>query len=372
MNLVPLSQLFEVSYGVNLEMNRMTPDPEGVPFVSRSDRNNGVTGRVARVEGVDPLPAGSITVAGGGSVMAAFVQPEAYYSGRDLYYLVPRVPMTLRQKLFYCACIKANRYRYSYGRQANRTLASIEVPALADLPAWVAEPEHASPLDDMRAAVQGVTQRLAKPAPVPATPTPGTAASVPLSQLFEVQAGHSLELNRLTPNSGGVAFVARSRRNNGVTGRVARIEGVDPMPAGNITVAGSGNSVMAAFVQEEPYYSGFHLFTLVPRVPMTLRQKLFYCACITANRYRFSYGRQANRSIRSIELPALHTLPAWLDTAGDGTLQELQETMQRVDGQLAPAAQAQVAKPKRARKPAAPAAPAAAPAPAAAAAPGDD
>ncbi|WP_146009545.1 restriction endonuclease subunit S [Deinococcus planocerae] len=134
---MPLSDLFHVVYGVNLELNRMTPDPAGVAFVGRSDRNNGVTGRVAAVPGIAPLPAGTLTVAGGGSVMAAFVQPEPYYSGRDLYYLTAKVPMTLRQKLYYCACITANRYRFSYGRQANRTIRTLRLPALAALPAWL-------------------------------------------------------------------------------------------------------------------------------------------------------------------------------------------------------------------------------------------
>ena len=32
------------------------------------------------------------------------------------------------EKLFYCMCINLNKYRYNYGRQANRTLSQIIVP----------------------------------------------------------------------------------------------------------------------------------------------------------------------------------------------------------------------------------------------------
>lgn len=137
MKLVPLSQLFSVTYGVNLELNRMTIQAGGVPFVGRSDRNNGVTAYVAPVADLVPNPAGSLSVAGGGSVLATFLQREPYYSGRDLFYLEPLVEMTDDQKLYYCACIRANRYRYNYGRQANKTLKDIPLPALEDLPAWV-------------------------------------------------------------------------------------------------------------------------------------------------------------------------------------------------------------------------------------------
>jgi hypothetical protein len=45
--------------------------------------------------------------------------------------------MTDSQKLYYCACIRSNRYRYSYGRQANKTLRELPIPALDDIPDWV-------------------------------------------------------------------------------------------------------------------------------------------------------------------------------------------------------------------------------------------
>lgn len=138
-NLVALSSIFSVRYGVNMELNALRQDPNGINFVSRSARNNGVSAKVARVEGVGPLPAGSLTVAGGGSVLETFVQPEPFYSGRDLYYLVPLEDMSLQEKLYYCMVIRSNRYRFNYGRQANRTLKEIQIPARSEIPIWVTE-----------------------------------------------------------------------------------------------------------------------------------------------------------------------------------------------------------------------------------------
>ncbi|MEP6762920.1 MAG: hypothetical protein ABJB66_01355, partial [Gemmatimonadaceae bacterium] len=132
-----VSDLFDVHYGVNLEFNSLKVDADGINFVSRTARNNGVSARVALIDGLTPIAAGTLTVAGGGSVMETFLQPKPYYSGRDLYYLVARVPMTDAQKLYYCACLRANRYRFSYGRQANRTLREIEIPNVDQLPQWV-------------------------------------------------------------------------------------------------------------------------------------------------------------------------------------------------------------------------------------------
>lgn len=136
-DLVAVSAIFDVRYGVNLELNSMTLAPDGVNFVSRTARNNGVSAKVSLIDDLAPLPAGLLTVAGGGSVLETFVQPEQFYSGRDLYYLVPPEDMSLQEKLYYCMAIRANRYRFNYGRQANRTLREIQIPARSAVPSWV-------------------------------------------------------------------------------------------------------------------------------------------------------------------------------------------------------------------------------------------
>jgi len=135
-----------------------------------------------------------------------------------------------------------------------------------------------------------------------------------LVELFDVAYGHSLGLNRLVPlgrEQGGVAFVSRTTTNNGISAYVAPIDGVPPTAAGLLTCA-LGGSVLSTFLQEEPFYSGYHIAVLTPRMPMTKQQLLFYCCCIQANRYRYNYGRQANRTLRHILLPALDELPDYV------------------------------------------------------------
>jgi hypothetical protein len=92
---------------------------------------------VKKLPDVEPLPAGCLTVAGGGSVLETFVQPQPFYSGRDLYYLTPLIDLSLEEKLFYCMTIRANKYRFNYGRQANRTLKDLLIPARTEIPLWV-------------------------------------------------------------------------------------------------------------------------------------------------------------------------------------------------------------------------------------------
>lgn len=133
-----VQELFDVVYGVNLELVNCVEtdknDPDAVAFVSRTESNNGISAYVKPVQGVEPQPKDTITVAGGGSVLATFLQTQPFYSGRDLYLLYPKCCISNKAKLFLVTIIKANKYRYNYGRQANVTLPSLKLklPVTAD------------------------------------------------------------------------------------------------------------------------------------------------------------------------------------------------------------------------------------------------
>ena len=126
-----VKDIFDVKYGINMELNACIiadeNDRDAINFVARTEENNGISAKVKLVEGKTPQPAGTITCAGGGSVLSTFLQPEPFYSGRDLYLLIPKTEMSDYTKLFCITILKANKYRYSYGRQANITLPHLEL-----------------------------------------------------------------------------------------------------------------------------------------------------------------------------------------------------------------------------------------------------
>lgn len=133
-----------------------------------------------------------------------------------------------------------------------------------------------------------------------------------IKDIFDLHYGVNLELvnceNTTQGDVDGVAFVARTAENNGVVAYVKRIDGIIPQAAGLITCA-VGGSVLSAFVQTRPFYSGRDLYILSPKRVMTLSEKLFYCMCIRKNAYRYGYGRQANKTLPNIEVP--DTVPTW-------------------------------------------------------------
>jgi hypothetical protein len=112
---------------VNVE--EVSPGAEdAIFFVSRTENNNGVSAIVKKMDEVEPNRAHTLSVAGGGSVLSTFYHPYEYYSGRDIYILTPKEPKTREEMLFYAYCIQLNKYKYNYGRQANKTLKDLLIP----------------------------------------------------------------------------------------------------------------------------------------------------------------------------------------------------------------------------------------------------
>jgi len=311
--------IFNVKYGHSLELNRLklVSADKGIAFVSRASGNNGIVAYVERLPDIEPAPAGELTCAlsGEGGRLSTFLQDRPFYTAYHVARLAPKEPLSKGQMLYYCMCIHANRYRYSFGRQANRTIKNLEIPGLDELPNW---------LDSAIAKTK--TLMAAQLSPLKGT-TPANnksqhpkeigAEMVPLSDLFEVVYGSNLELNALAlDHSAGVNFVSRTAKNNGVSAKIKPIDGLSPIKGPVLSVAGGG-SVLETFLQIEPFYSGRDLYVLRPRTEMTTDELLFYCCCIRANRFRYSYGRQANRTLKDLLVPDKGSIPAW---AYGGTL----------------------------------------------------
>ncbi len=118
-------------------MKQSGPSPDAVAFIGRSGEENGIVAFVKELDDVAPYDAALITVALGGAALSSFVQPRRFYTAQNVDVLKPRSGMSLDQKLYYCACIEANCFRYStFGREANRTLKKLLVPKLEEVPAW--------------------------------------------------------------------------------------------------------------------------------------------------------------------------------------------------------------------------------------------
>jgi hypothetical protein len=273
---VRVDDLFEVTYGNSLSLNQLARQDEGrgVAFVSRTAQNNGIAAWVEPLPDVEPFPPGYLTVSlrSRNHALATFLQVRPFYTAYHLFVLIPRRQMSVKERLWWAQCIESNRYRYNYGRQANRSLAALKLPD--ELPAWVKE------------------------APLPIIdPAPIRVEQVPMPELnrwrqFSIDSLFALHRGggqiRRESKEGDTPLVSASAKNNGVTKRVA-VEA--KFPAGWITVCSNG-SVGEAFVQTEPFVATADVTVLEPKIPAGIGARLFLCALIRHEKYRFNYGRK--------------------------------------------------------------------------------
>lgn len=270
-----VDELFDVKYGINLELVNCEVtdalDPDGINFVARTSTNNGVVAKVKRIPGKDPQPAGMITCAGGGSVLSTFLQDEPFYSGRDLYVLIPKKEMTMQEKLYYCMCIHANAYRYSYGRQANKTLQSIDIPE--KVPDWI----NSISLSPVK------TKSIKKPPVIDIT----YWGEYLMGDLFDFVKGKRLTKADMIP--GNVNFLGAISENNGVRDHIETNMTCNP----NCITVNYNGSVGEAFYQAEPFWASDDVNILYAKNwTMNKYIALFLITVIKANQYRFSYGRK--------------------------------------------------------------------------------
>lgn len=278
----PLNELFEVTYGNKLDLNKLKALPlaqGGVNFVGRSSRNHGVSGYVEPLVGIQAYEAGLITVALGGSkLLSAFVQEAPFYTAQNVAVLRPKHPMTFQQKLYMCLAIRQNRFRYSaFGREANRTLRTLLVPELTEFPSWVGSVEQLS------------LEHLAKPAieTLPLPLKPETWGSFELQELFDIRKGQRLTKADMLP--GSVPYVGASDTTNGVTARI----GQKPIHEGKTISVSYNGSVAEAFYQPEPFWATDDVNVLYPKgFELTPATALFICTVIRMEKYRFNYGRK--------------------------------------------------------------------------------
>jgi hypothetical protein len=276
----------------------MAFDVESVRFVSRSSNNLGVVARVEKYRDVSPIPAGSITVALGGTyLLSAFIQEEPFYTAQNVAVLTSKSEMTYGAKLFYCLCLGKNRFKYSaFGREANRTLGNILVPS--EIP----EQFNTMSLDDV---ILSNGQVIGKQLELCAADW----KYYQLSDLFEISGSKITPLSKLRGHSEGVyPYVTTQATNNGVAGFYNYFT-----ETGNILTVDSAVLGYCSY-QSLNFSASDHVEKLTPKFSMNQYVAMFLTTIMNLEQYRYSYGRKASQGrLRKtrIKLPSKGTTPDW-------------------------------------------------------------
>lgn len=298
-----VDDIFEIKYGVNLELNSMVLDSSGVNFVSRTSKNNGVSARVKRLIDTEPIPPRTISVAGGGSVMQSFLQLSPYYSGRDLFYLTPRLPLSNEILLFYCMCLRSNSWKFSYGRQANSSLKTLDIPTLDHAQKFIGTFSIKSYQEDL---IKNLSFSMNK------RKITSNKSLVELHNIFDVFNGiPSSEVKRYHKkyDSSYIPYIRPSyKQETSIDAYLSKNEvdskyifGPDSL---YVSTDGQG-SHSYSYVSTFEFVPNSNVSVLIPKNEMTLSEKLYYSNCITKNRWLFSYGRKPKSGkLKKILIPS--------------------------------------------------------------------
>lgn len=316
-----VARLCHIDMGNKFDNDKMTHEFPSVNFVSRTANNNGVSDIVDEIPGVLPYPANSVTVALGGSIGSCYLQTKPFYTGQNVSVLLFDDTISNNAKLFITTMFMNEcKYKYvAFGRELNVHIrndftlylpikySSDNTPVIDEnktysdegyVPDWQFMEDYIKSLHHKPITTKVKTISIKKL-------DVDKWKEFKVCDLFNVQYGINMELNTCTETAyndpEGIAFVARTAENNGVSAYVKKIEGKEPQPAGTITVAGGG-SVLSTFVQKRPFYSGRDLYLLLPKEDINLKVKMFISTVLFSNQYRYSYGRQANKTLPDLVL----------------------------------------------------------------------
>ncbi|MDI9364972.1 MAG: restriction endonuclease subunit S [Flavobacterium sp.] len=281
-NLAKVSEIFEIKYGVTFELINLTQckstDFNSIPFVSRTEKNNGVSAFVERLIDIEPNPAHSLSVAVGGSVLSTFYQVKPYYSGFHIFVLVPKDNLSIIEMLFYAKCISANKYKYNYGRQANRTLKDILIPSKM--------PENLNKkLQNFKINIE--RKLIEKPINLQKVELNiNNWQSFRYDEIFEVKKGKRLTKEDF--EEGKTPFIGAIDSNNGYRDFV----GQKPIHKGNTITVNYNGSVGEAFYQPNEFWASDDVNVLYPKFRFNKYIAMFIIPIIKKEKYRFNYGRK--------------------------------------------------------------------------------
>lgn len=272
--MVQVQEVFEVFPGNDLVLSSLQFDRCGIPFVARTSKNNGVTARVALISDVTPSPAHSLSVACGGSVLSVFYQDAPYYSGFHIRCLVPKIDLNSVEMLAYATCLAANKYKFNYGRQANRTIKYLDVP----------DPRTIRHLATNFNLNEDLSTDALDPRPISLYERQWEYFR--FDRLFEIKKGVRLTKSNMRP--GATPFIASIDSNNGYSESIDK----DPLHLGNTITVNYNGSVAEAFYQPIAFWASDDVNVLYPKFQMNQCIGLFICTLIKKEKYRFNYGRK--------------------------------------------------------------------------------
>lgn len=273
-----LADITKLHYGNKFDRNKMTYRNPDVNFVSRTATNNGISDVVDRIDGVEPYPAGCVSLAFGGSIGSCFLQEKPFYTGQNVGVIEFPSSVSDEAKLYFVTVLeKVCKAKFvTFSDEINKhfkTDLSVTLPAVTVvMPDWA--------MLETLLKVHGGGVGMSKI-------DTSSWKKFKISELFDVKKGKRLTQADMIP--GNIKFVGATSTNNGETARIGNTEHIHS--ANTITVTYNG-SVGEVFYQDEPFWASDDVNVLYPKFEMTVQVALFLISVIKKLRDKYSYNQK--------------------------------------------------------------------------------
>ncbi|ORU92801.1 MAG: hypothetical protein A6F72_05585 [Cycloclasticus sp. symbiont of Poecilosclerida sp. N] len=306
--LVKISDIFDIEYGNSLELISLletkSTNHNAIPFISRTENNNGASAFVEKELDIKLNSKHTLSVALGGSVLSTFYQPIEYYTGFHIFVLTPRKQLSIIEMLYYAKCISSNKYKYSYGRQANKTLKDVLIPAKIskNIKVNLTNFYQKSLINISNKSVNNSNQNLRI----------DNWADFKLTDIFDIKKGERLTTYDRIKSDKNIPLITASSENNGVIDFISYsdFQFEKNIFKNKITI----DMFCNVFYHDYQYFSDDNVHTLIPKLKINNYASLFIVSVLKKTTNKYSYGRQARihrLEKEIIKLPTKNNQPDW-------------------------------------------------------------
>lgn len=316
---ININKIFDISYGNKLDMCQMMPNEKGIPFVTRTATNNGVGGIVEPIDGIMPYPAGSLSIALGGSIGSTFLQTKDFYTSQNVAVLQPKFDLNNGILLFLAKLIEkeCSQRFVAFGRELNKHIKRdfyIKLPLVNDnMPNW---PEIDNIVKDqiiplLPKKVQRVWMKKYDIQPKAQSEfilSTDQWHKFNVGILFEpLQKCKCSNATELLEDGDDIMYIGAKKSGNGVMQKVKRVDAL--VTKGNcIVFIGDGQGSVGYCLYQPSDFIGSTTLVAGYNDSLNPYVAMFLITILDKERYRYSFGRKYSKNTIAnsfITLPAI-------------------------------------------------------------------
>lgn len=272
-----LKDIFDIKYGNRKYHNKSNLLSGKIPLASSKETNNGIHGYYD----IEPKYKQCITVPTTGSICEASYHNYPMDADDNTLVLVSKKSLTDIEGIYYIHVIKANKFKYFYGRQVTpERLNETTIPDT--IPDWVYDIDIEKIKEDVKVKLNYKRDDRSI--------YPENTKLFKVPDLFNIVRGKGPSLREAKEKSGDIPYITRTRLNNGV----ACYTSIKAEHEGNCLTIAQGGTVGSTFYQPKPF-NAYGVNVLTPKFELTENRAMYLIPVFESNKFKFNFNRELNQ-----------------------------------------------------------------------------